>query len=89
MSKVIKLIARISILVLSYFLVPPALISIMLYKNTVSGKTTTRCCRYTPSCSTYTYDAIRLYGLFKGMKLGRERLSRCNPHYEGGFDPVP
>jgi putative membrane protein insertion efficiency factor len=67
----------------------PALLLIRLYQITVSGKTTSRRCRFTPSCSQYAYEAIRRFGLIKGVHLARQRLARCNPDHEGGFDPVP
>ena len=46
-------------------------------------------CRYTPTCSQYTFEAIEKYGLFKGCFLGGLRILRCNPFCQGGNDPVP
>lgn len=46
-------------------------------------------CRYTPSCSEYTLQAIQKYGLFKGSWMGFLRIMRCHPFRPGGHDPVP
>lgn len=45
-------------------------------------------CRFNPTCSQYTIDAVEKYGLFKGLKLGLFRILRCNPFCNGGYDPV-
>ena len=46
-------------------------------------------CRYTPSCSVYTVDAIKKHGPFKGTWLGIKRIASCNPWGGHGHDPVP
>jgi uncharacterized protein len=46
-------------------------------------------CRFEPSCSHYTLEAIRRHGFFKGSLLGAYRILRCNPFCRGGHDPVP
>jgi putative membrane protein insertion efficiency factor len=46
-------------------------------------------CKYYPSCSNYTLEAIKVHGPLKGVALGAWRLLRCNPFSNGGFDPVP
>jgi len=45
-------------------------------------------CKFHPSCSQYTYQAIEKYGTLKGSYMGFRRIMRCNPWNEGGFDPV-
>ena len=45
-------------------------------------------CRFTPSCSDYTYEAVDKYGVIKGTVMGLYRILRCNPFSKGGDDPV-
>ena len=49
---------------------------------------TPRTCKYEPTCSHYAVDAIREYGILKGVVLAGWRLLRCNPWSYGGYDPV-
>jgi putative membrane protein insertion efficiency factor len=46
-------------------------------------------CRFYPTCSSYTYQAIEQHGVWRGVLLGTWRILRCNPFVTGGFDPVP
>ena len=48
------------------------------------------CCRFSPTCSQYAYEAITKYGAIKGSWLAFKRLMRCHPFYKGdSYDPVP
>jgi len=47
-----------------------------------------RACRFEPSCSEYTRQAISRYGVIKGSFMGIWRLMRCHPFHPGGYDPV-
>jgi hypothetical protein len=46
-------------------------------------------CRFYPTCSSYSYQAISKYGPFRGGLLSLKRILRCHPRNPGGFDPVP
>ncbi len=48
-----------------------------------------RHCRFLPTCSTYTYEALERFGAAKGAYLGLRRLLKCHPFHAGGHDPVP
>ncbi len=47
-----------------------------------------RACRFSPTCSQYTYEAVEKYGVIKGLILGMKRIARCQPLAKGGYDPV-
>ncbi len=60
---------------------------IRAYKRVISPMLPASC-RFTPSCSLYTLQAIEKYGLLRGSWMGARRLLRCHPFSKGGFDPV-
>jgi len=61
---------------------------IRFYQRTLS-KVIPSNCRYDPTCSHYTYQAIERHGLFKGGWMGMKRIARCHPLGPSGYDPVP
>jgi putative membrane protein insertion efficiency factor len=65
-----------------------ALQSIRVYQRVVSPYLPSAC-RYSPSCSHYSQEAIQRHGVLKGGWLGLRRLARCHPWGSRGYDPVP
>ncbi|PJE57639.1 MAG: membrane protein insertion efficiency factor YidD [Candidatus Portnoybacteria bacterium CG10_big_fil_rev_8_21_14_0_10_38_18] len=65
--------------------------TIQLYQKFVSpalhSTNTGRGCRFYPTCSEYTYQAVRKYGSIKGLIMGFKRIIRCHPFNRGGYDP--
>lgn len=69
---------------------------IKLYQKTLSRDTgllsyiySERTCRFHPTCSQYTLEAIERFGSLKGSYLGFKRVIRCHPWNEGGIDEIP
>ncbi|WP_337085615.1 membrane protein insertion efficiency factor YidD [Elizabethkingia anophelis] len=73
---------------LNKILIFPFVMLIRFYQYAISpwlGKN----CRYTPTCSQYTLEALKIHGLFKGGYLGAKRILSCHPWGGSGYDPVP
>jgi uncharacterized protein len=64
-----------------------ALMPIVAYQRVISPALPRRC-KYEPTCSLYAAQAIRRYGILRGLVLAAWRLLRCNPFSHGGYDPV-
>lgn len=64
------------------------IVLIDIYRMYISPRFPAKC-RYVPTCSEYTREAIQKYGALKGSWLGIKRILRCHPGHPGGYDPVP
>jgi len=64
------------------------IILIKFYKKFISPVLPSSC-RFYPTCSSYSFEAIEKYGAIKGGWLAIKRISKCHPFHKGGFDPVP
>jgi putative membrane protein insertion efficiency factor len=69
------------------FLTAVLLAPIQLYQRFISPALPRRC-KYEPTCSRYAVEAIREFGVMRGLVLAGWRLLRCNPLSHGGYDPV-
>ncbi len=69
-------------------LITPFIGLVRLYQILISPLTPATC-RYQPTCSHYTIEALRKHGLFKGGKLSVKRIFSCHPWGGSGYDPVP
>jgi putative membrane protein insertion efficiency factor len=63
-------------------------LAIRAYQLAISPMLGNRC-RFHPSCSDYSMEALQRHGLFKGFWLAVRRIGRCHPWHPGGYDPVP
>lgn len=63
--------------------------AVRFYQEHVSGLKMYSSCRFVPTCSAFTLEAIARYGLVRGTVMGAVRLSKCGPWHPGGYDPVP
>ncbi|HSF45059.1 MAG TPA: membrane protein insertion efficiency factor YidD [Chitinophagaceae bacterium] len=66
----------------------PFILLIRIYQKLISPLLGPKC-RYTPTCSEYTVQALKKHGLFKGGWLAIKRISSCHPWGGSGYDPVP
>ena len=69
-------------------LIAPFLVLIKIYQLFISPLTPATC-RYQPSCSNYSVEALKKYGIFKGSWLSFKRILSCHPWGGSGHDPVP
>jgi putative membrane protein insertion efficiency factor len=60
---------------------------VVAYQRLISPALPRRC-KYEPTCSRYAIQAVREYGILRGLVLAAWRLLRCNPWSHGGFDPI-
>ena len=75
-------------MILRKLLIYPFIALVRFYQVAISPYTPSTC-RYTPTCSTYTIEALKTHGLFKGGWLSIKRIASCNPWGGCGYDPVP
>ena len=66
----------------------PFIFLIRFYQSVISPLTPPAC-RYSPTCSQYTIEALKKHGLFYGGYLGAKRILSCHPWGKNGYDPVP
>jgi putative membrane protein insertion efficiency factor len=62
---------------------------IRLYQRLIAPALPSNTCRFYPTCSHYSYEAIEKYGALKGGWMAVKRIARCQPFHPGGYDPVP
>ncbi len=69
-------------------LIAPAIFLVRIYQTMISPLTPSTC-RYSPTCSSYSIEALKKHGLFKGSYLAIKRILSCHPWGGSGYDPVP
>ncbi len=76
---------------ITYATYPLKLIFLLIIKfyQLVISPFTPPSCRYTPTCSAYSAEAIKKHGAIKGGWLALKRILSCNPWGGSGYDPVP
>ncbi|MDR9401492.1 MAG: membrane protein insertion efficiency factor YidD [Psychroflexus sp.] len=73
---------------LKQILIFPFVILIRIYQYVISPLLPAHC-RFQPTCSAYSLQALRKHGLLKGLQLSIKRISKCHPWGKSGYDPVP
>lgn len=73
---------------LKKILIFPIVVLIRFYQVCISPFTPASC-RFTPTCSHYTLEALKKHGLFKGGWLSLKRIASCHPWGKSGYDPIP
>jgi hypothetical protein len=66
----------------------PFIFLVRIYQRAISPILPSSC-RYRPTCSQYTVEALKMHGLFMGSWLAIKRIASCNPWGGSGYDPVP
>lgn len=61
--------------------------AIRVYRMTLS-RVLPSSCRFAPTCSEYTMEAVQRFGVLRGLWMGLRRISKCHPFHPGGYDPV-
>jgi len=69
-------------------LIAPFIFLVKVYQTLISPLTPSTC-RFQPTCSHYTVEALQKHGLFKGGRLAIKRIFSCHPWGRSGYDPVP
>ena len=73
---------------LKKILIAPFILLVRIYQVMISPYTPATC-RYSPTCSQYTLEALKKHGLLKGGRLSVKRILSCHPWGGSGYDPVP
>jgi putative membrane protein insertion efficiency factor len=74
--------------IIKKILISPFILLVRIYQYMISPLFPAAC-RYNPTCSTYMVDALKEWGIFKGLYLGFKRIGSCHPWGGSGYDPVP
>ena len=71
------------------YLMSKILIALIVFYQKYISPLKSATCRFYPSCSDYTMQAIQKHGFYKGTLLAIRRILKCHPYHTGGYDPVP